>query len=64
MKWLQGKKTYIAGGALMALALFSYWVGLIGDATAVIIFANGLGFCGIRSALANNHAVLLGELQR
>jgi hypothetical protein len=64
MKWLQGKKTYIAGGALMGLAVFGHWAGALSDGDFVALFSIGLGFIGVRSGIARNHAVQMEALQR
>jgi hypothetical protein len=44
MRWLDGKKTYIAAGLLVVLGGFGFWTGKAGDvvSTAIVLLAVGL----------------------
>lgn len=45
MKWLEGKKTYIAAVLMVGLAGFCFWIG--NDPLGALALAAGLGFVGL-----------------
>lgn len=51
MKWLEGKKTYIAAFGAIALGIAGAFFGLLDFEGSVLLIVTGLGFFGLRDAL-------------
>jgi len=52
MKWLEGKKTYLAAAFSIVAGLGGAYLGAISNDTAIELVAGGLALLGLRSALA------------
>jgi hypothetical protein len=52
MKWLEGKKTYMAAAVGVAVALGGAYFGVVSNDAAAEILVGSLALVGIRSAFA------------
>jgi len=62
MKWLEGKKTYIAAAVLLFVGAGGYFFNVLPEATATILIATGLGFFGLGSKVERYGKLILEGL--
>jgi len=62
MPWLQGKKTYIAAGALVALAIGGFLVGAVSDMNAALLIVAAFGLFGQRAAIGRYQSFIVAGL--
>ena len=58
-QWLTGKKTYIAGIAMVLLAVIATWYGLLPPVQIAILLAVAFGFVGVAHADSRKAQMLI-----